>query len=111
MPVERHNVRGQAGTQRPVGVQGASPEEGGERPAEAGRCRVDGGGGTDEAEGCHASLVGEKDVERRETRLRGQDWKGGSPEAVGNLSLDLPPMNIHLGEKPFCGDEEVGAIG
>ena len=35
-PVERHNVQGQAGTQRPVGVQGPSPEEGGVGAAEAG---------------------------------------------------------------------------
>ena len=52
----------------------------------------------------------EKMTWRGETRLRGQDWKGGSPEAIGNRSLDLPPMNIHLGENPFGGDEEVGAI-
>ena len=36
--------------------------------------------------------------------------EGGSPEAVGNPPLDLPPMNIHFGEEPFGGDEEVGAI-
>ena len=53
----------------------------------------------------------EEDVERRETRLRGQDRKGGSPEATGNPPLDLPPMNIHLGEKSFGGDEEVSTVG
>ena len=66
-PVERHNIRGQAGTQRPVGVQGPGSEEGGVGPAEAGRCRIDGGRGTDEAKGRHASLMREEDVERGET--------------------------------------------
>ena len=65
-PVERHNVRGQAGTQRPAGVEGPSLEEGGVRPAEAGRRRINGGGGTDKAEGRHPPLMGEEDVERRE---------------------------------------------
>ena len=65
-PVERHDVRGQAGTKRPVGVRGLSPEEGGEGPAEAGQCRIDGGGGTNMAESCHPPLMGEEDVERRE---------------------------------------------
>ena len=110
-PVERHNVRGQVGTQRPVGVEGQSPGEGGVGPAEAGRCRVNGRGGTDKSESRHLPLMREENVERREARLSGQDWKGGRPEAVGNPSLDLTPMNIHLGEKPFGGDEEVGAIG
>ena len=110
-PVERHDVLGQAGTKRPVEIRSPSPEEGGERLAKAGRGRIDGVGGTDKAKGCHPPLMGEEDVERRETRPRGQNWKGGSPEAVGNPSLDLPPMNIHRGEKPFGGGEEVGAIG
>ena len=109
-PVERHDIRGQAGTQRPVGVQGPGSEKGEGGPAEAGRCRVDGGRGTDEAEGHHASLMGEKDVERGETRLGGQDREGGSSEAVCNPPLDLSPVYIHLGEKAFGGDEEVGAI-
>ena len=65
-PVERHDVRGQAGTKRPIGVQGLSPEKGGEGPAEAGQCRINGGGGTDKAEGCHPPLMGEEDVEGRE---------------------------------------------
>ena len=68
-------------------------------------------GGTHKAKGSHPPFMGEEDVERRETRPRGQNWKGGSPEAVGHPSLDLPPMNIHLGEKPFGGYEEVSAIG
>ena len=64
-PVERHNVRGQSGTQRPIGVVGPGPEEGGVRPAEAGRCGINGGGGTDKAEGRHPPLMGEENVERR----------------------------------------------
>ena len=66
-PVERHDVRGQTGTKRPIGVRGPSPEKGGEGPAEAGRCGVNGGVGADKAEGRHSSLMGEEDVERRET--------------------------------------------
>ena len=94
-----------------MGVQGPSSKEGGEVPAEAGRCRVNEGRGTDEAKGRHASLMAEKDVERRETRLGGQDWEGGSPEAVRNPPLDLSPVYIHLGEKASGGDGEVGSIG
>ena len=94
-----------------MGVQGPGSKKGGEGPTEAGRCRVDGGRGTDEAKGCHASLMGEKDVERGETRLGGQDWEGGSPKAVRDPPLDLSPVYVHLGEKAFGGDEEVGPIG
>ena len=94
-----------------MGIHGPSPKEGREEPPEAGRCGVDGGRGTDEAKGYHVSLVGDEDVERRETRLRGQDWKSRRPETVRNPSLDLPPINIHLGETPFSSDEQVGAIG
>ena len=65
-PVEWHDVRGQAGAKRPIGVRGQSLEEGGERPAEAGRRRVDRGGGTDKVEGHHPSLMEEENVERRE---------------------------------------------
>ena len=65
-PVERHDVPGQAGTQRPVGVEGPSPKEGGVRPAEEGGCRINGGRGTDKAEGWHPPLMGAEDVQRRE---------------------------------------------
>ena len=65
LPVKRHDVRGQAGAEGPVGVQGSRPEERGEGPAEAGRCSVNGGRGTDEAEGRHSSFMGEEDVEGR----------------------------------------------
>ena len=65
-PVKRHNVRGQAGAERPIGVRGPSPQEGGIEPAEAGRCRVNAGRGTDKAQGRQPTLVGEEDVERRE---------------------------------------------
>ena len=55
-PVKRHDVRGQAGAEGPVGVRGPSPEKGGEGPAEAGRGRVNGGGGTDKVESRHSPL-------------------------------------------------------
>ena len=67
LPVKWHDVLGQPGAVGPVGVRGSRPEERGEGPTEAGRCRVNGGGGADKAEGCHPSLMGEEDVERRET--------------------------------------------
>ena len=98
LPVKRHDVRGQAGAEGPIGVQGSHLEERGEGPAEAGRCGVNGGRGTDEAQSRHPPFVGEEDVERRNARLCRYNGAGGSPEAVGNPPLDLPPMNIHLGE-------------
>ena len=110
LPVKWHDVRGQAGAEGPVGVRGSRPEERGEGPAKPGRCRVNGGRGTDVAESRHSSLMGEEDVEGRETRLCRENGEGGRPEAVGNPPLDLPPMNIHLGEEPFGGDDEVGAV-
>ena len=110
LPVKRHDVRGQPGAEGSVGVRGSRPEERGEGPTEAGRCRVNGGRRADEAESCHSSFVRKKNMEGRKARLCRENEEGGSPEAVGNLPLDLPPMNVHLGEEPFGGDEEVGAI-
>ena len=110
LPVKRHDVRGQPGAEGPVGVRGSRPEERGEGPTEAGRCGVNGGRGADEAESCHSSFVRKKNKEGRKARLCRENREGGSPEAVGNPPLDLPPMNIHFGEEPFGGDEEVGAI-
>ena len=110
LPVKRHDVRGQAGAEGPVGVRGSRLEERGEGSAEAGQCRVNGGRGTEEAESRHSSFMGEEDVEGRKARLCRENGEGGSPEAVGNPPLDLPPMNIHLGDEPFGGDEEVGAV-
>ena len=110
LPVKRHDVRGQPGAEGPVGVRGSRPEERGEGPTEAGRCRVNGGRGADEAESRHSPFVRKKDMEGRKARLCRGNGEGGSPEAVGNPPLDLPPMNIHLGEEPISGDEEVGAI-
>ena len=51
LPVKRHDVRWQAGAEGPIGVRSPRHEERGEGPAEAGRCRVNGGRGTDEVEG------------------------------------------------------------
>ena len=110
LPVKRHDVRGQPGAEGPVGVRGSRPEERGEGPTKAGRCRVNGGRGADKAESRHSSFVRKKDMEGLKARLCRENGEGGSPEAVGNPPLDLPPMNIHLGEEPFGGDEEVGAI-
>ena len=69
LPVKRHDVRGQAGAEGPIRVRGSRPEERGEGPAEAGRCGVNGGRGTGEAECRHSSFMGEEDVERRKARL------------------------------------------
>ena len=66
LPVKRHDVRGQSGAEGPVGVRGSRPEERGEGPTEAGRCRVNGGRGADEAESRHSSFVRKKDMEGRE---------------------------------------------
>ena len=110
LSVKRHDVRGQPGAEGPVGVRGSRPEERGEGPTEAGRCRVNGGRGADEAESRHSTFVRKKDMEGRKARLCRENGEGGSPEAAGNPPLDLPPMNIHLGEEPFGGYEEVGAI-
>ena len=109
-PVKWRDVGGQAGAEGPIGVRGSRPEERGEGPAKAGRCRVNGGRGTDEAESSHSSFVGEENVEGRKARFCRENGEGGRPEAVGNPPLDLPPMNIHLGEEPFGGDEEVGTV-
>ena len=110
LPVKWHDVRGQPGAEGPVGVRGSCPEECGEGPAEAGRYRVNGGRGADEAESRHASFMRKKNMKGRKARLCRENREGGSPEAVGNPPLDLPPVNIHLGEEPVGGDEEVGAI-
>ena len=70
LPVKRHDGRGQAAAEGPIGVRSSRLEERGEGPAEAARCRVNGGRGTDEAEGRHSSFMGEEDVKRRKARLR-----------------------------------------
>ena len=110
LPIKRHDVRGQPGAEGPVGVRGSRPVERGEGPTEAGRCRVNGGRGAAEAESRRSSFGRKKNMEGRKARLCPENGEGGSPEAVGNPPLDLPSMNIHLGEEPFGGDEEVGAI-
>ena len=110
LPLKRNDVSGQAGAEGPVGVRGSRPEKREEGPAEAGRCRVYGGRRTDDAESRHSSFMEEEDMEGRKAGLCREDGEGGRPEAVGNPPLDLPPMNIHLGEEPFGGDEEVGAV-
>ena len=110
LPVKRHDVRGQPGTEGPVGVRGSRPEERGEGPTKAGRSGVNRGRGADEAEGRHSSFVRKKNMKGWKAGLCREDMEGGGPEAVGNPPLDLPPMDIHFGEEPFGGDEEVGAI-
>ena len=110
LPVKQHDVRGQPGAVGPVGVRDSRPEEREEGPTEAGRCGVNGGRGADKAESRHSSFVRKKNMEGRKAPLCRENGEGGSPEAVGNPPLDLPPMNIPLGEEPFGGDEEVGAI-
>ena len=69
LPLKRHDVRGQAGAKGPIGVRSSRLEERGKGPAEAGRCRFNGGRGTDEAESRHSPLMGEEDVKRWKARL------------------------------------------
>ena len=110
LPVKRYDVRGQPGAEGPIGVQRSRPEERGEGPTKAGRCGVNGGRGADEAESRHSSFVRKKNMKGWKARLCREIGEGGGPEAVGNPPLDLPRLNIHLGEEPFGGDEEVSAI-
>jgi len=55
--------------------------------------------------------MGKRDRQRRQACLGGEDrvWRG--QETVRNPTLDLSPMDFHLGQKALGGDEKVRTIG
>ena len=110
LPVEWHDIRVEASAQAPMRVRRPSFEQGGEGPAEAGRGRVDGRRRGDESKGGHSPFVREKDRERWEARFCSENRHGSGPETVGDPSLHLPPMNLHLVEEPLGGGEQVCTV-
>ena len=45
-----------------------------------------------------------------QARLCSEDRQWSRLETIGDPSLHLPPMELHLVEKAFDGDEQVGTI-
>ena len=81
------------------------------RPAQAGGCRVNLRGRANQPKSGHLSLVGKQDRQGRQACLGGQDRGGRGQETVGNPALDLSPLDLHLGEEAFGGNEKVRTIG
>jgi len=55
--------------------------------------------------------VGKQDRQGRQACLGGKDRGGRGQETVRNPALDLSPVNLHLGEEVFGGNEKVRTIG
>ena len=111
LPVQGHNIGGKACAKGTKRVRGPRTQQRGEGPAEAGRGGVDRRRGARYPERCHAALVGEKNVEWRETGFGRKNRDRGGSEAIGYPPLYLPPMNIHLGKEAFGGYKQVGPVG
>ena len=110
LPVKWHDVGVKACAQGPMRVRRPSFQQSGEGPAEAGRGGVDRRRGGDEPKSGHSPLVREKDREWWEARFRSENRHGSGPETVGDPSLHLPPMDLHLVEETFGGCEQVSTI-
>ena len=54
--------------------------------------------------------MAEKDREWWKTQFRRENQDVGGSETVGDPSLHLPPMDLHLVEEPFGGCEQVSTI-
>ena len=93
-----------------MGVGCPGPEQCGEEPAEASRDRVDGHRGGDQPKSSHSPFVRAEYQEWRETRFCSENRHGSGPKAVGDPSLYLMPMDLHLVEKAYGGSEQVGTI-
>ena len=52
----------------------------------------------------------EENRERREARFCVQNRHGNRPEAVGDPSLNLAPMDLHLVKKAIGGGKQVSTI-
>jgi len=70
-------------------------------------CRVDLGGGAHNSKVCQVSLECEKELERWEAGLDGQDIRGGRHEAISRPSLGLVPENGELPNYVDGGHENV----
>jgi len=55
--------------------------------------------------------MGKQDRQGRQAWLGGEDRVGSGQETVRNPTLDLSPMDFHLGEEALGGEEKLRTIG
>ena len=55
--------------------------------------------------------MGKQDRQGGQAGLGRKHWRGCGQEAVRNPALDLSPMDFHLGEEAFGGNEKIPTIG
>ena len=96
LPVEWHAIRVQACAQGPMRVRRPIFEQSGKGPAAAGRGGVGRRPGGDEPKSGHSHFVREKDRDWWKARFRSETRHGSGAETVGDLSLHLPPMDLHF---------------
>ena len=110
MPVKWDNIRGQAHAQGQMRVRCPRPKWGGKAPADVGRGGVTERWGGDEHKSSHSHVMWKENSEWWEAPLGGKNRHGSGPEAVGDPSLHLPPMDFHLVEMSFGECEQVSPI-
>ena len=91
-------------------VRRPSFEQSGEGPAKAGRGGHDRRWGGEEPKGGHSSFVREKDPQWSKAGFCSENRHGCGPKTVGDLSLRLPPMDLHFVKEPFGGCEQVSTV-
>ena len=96
--------------QGPIGVGCLGLEQCRKGLAEAGRGGVDRRQGGNEPKSSLPPLVRKEYCEWWKARFWGENRHRSKLETVGDPSLHLPPMDLHLAVKAFGGCEQVSTI-
>ena len=109
-PIEWHNIGSETSTQSLMGVGYPGLEQSGNGSAKVGRGGVECRGRGKQPKASHSPFVREGNRDWWQTGFCSEDWHRSGLETVGDPSLHLPPMDLHINKKAFGCSEQVGPI-